>query len=114
MPVEVTRNEYAIVRASESIDLGNVDEFRMALEKAVAGSPKGLVIDLSDAVYIDSAGIQAIFGAYRTVHSSGGKIGIVAGNQNMRDLIGIVNLDMLPGVFLRDDLASAEQALGGQ
>jgi len=111
MAVEVIKNDYMIVRANDSIDLTNAEEFDAALKSAITGSSKSLIIDLSDAQYIDSAGIQSILTAYQRVHAKSSKMALIVANRNMRDLIGIVNMDMLPGFYIREDIGSAEQAL---
>lgn len=112
MPVEIIRNEYMIVKVSGSIDIYNVQKFRAALDKAMEDPSNGLIIDLSEAVYIDSSGIQTIFYVYKQVRSTGRKMALVLGTRNIRELFAVVGLDALPGIFIGDDLTSAEQALG--
>ena len=114
MPVEIIRNEYTIVKASGSIDIYSAQKFRAALDKAMEDPSNGLIIDLSEAVYIDSSGIQTIFYVYKQVRSTGDRMALVLGTRNIRELFTVVGLDALPGIFIGDDLASAEQALGGE
>ena len=53
--------EVVVVRIEEEIDLSNADRLGTQAAKAVPNSAAGLVIDLSGASYIDSAGIGLLF-----------------------------------------------------
>lgn len=111
MEFEVIRNSIIIVRASGEIDLLNVDEFREALSEAVRESPQGFVIDLSDVTYIDSAGLQAVISAYRSVYNADGSIALVMVHRNVRAIFELMQLHTLPRFSICDNLDSARQAL---
>jgi anti-anti-sigma factor len=111
MVVEVIRNKWQIVHASGEIDLANIHEFRSAVEVAAGESPHGFVIDLSDATYIDSAGIQTILTAYRRVHTANGRLAVVVHDVNVKAILRIIHLDTLPGMYMCEDLAASERAL---
>jgi anti-anti-sigma factor len=100
MVLELVDNDCRIVRAIGSIDLSNVGEFDAALDRAVTASPRGFVIDLSDATYLDSAGIKAILAAYQRVSQAGGKLSTVTGSKNIRDLFDLIQLSAMPGLFV--------------
>jgi anti-anti-sigma factor len=53
--------EVVVVRIEEEVDLSNADRLGAQVAKAVPNSAAGLVIDLSGAAYIDSAGIGLLF-----------------------------------------------------
>jgi anti-anti-sigma factor len=53
--------EVVVVRIEEEVDLSNADRLGAQAAKAVPNSAAGLVIDLSGAAYIDSAGIGLLF-----------------------------------------------------
>lgn len=110
MNVEVETGEHRIVRAFGEIDLSNVGLLKDALDRSVDESPEGFVIDLSGAGYIDSAGIQSLLSAYQRVRVRGGRLALVVGDAGMRDLIAVVHLDALPGMFVTQDLESALRA----
>lgn len=111
MTAELIENKNIIVRTSGNIDLSNINEFISVIERAVRKSPEGFIIDLSGSTYIDSAGIQAILGAFRDLRSTNGRLALVVTGKNMKEIIDIVHLDVLPNLFVRNDLASAEEAL---
>jgi anti-anti-sigma factor len=49
------------VHVSGDIDLANVDEVRHAITTALSDDPAGVVLDLSDTAYLDSAAISMLF-----------------------------------------------------
>lgn len=85
----------------------------MALEAAAKDSPSGFVVDLTQAIYIDSAGIAALVTAYRRVSKTGGGLALVVPEGNVRRLLSLIRLEVLPGLFICDDPGSAERALPG-
>jgi len=73
--VEVdARDGVPIVRVSGEIDLSNADEVLTSIESAAVGNAPGLVVDLRELVYLDSAGVRLLFQASRSVASSGGRL----------------------------------------
>ncbi len=57
----------ATVTVCGEVDMATVAELRAGLEKAVAGRPDQLVVDLADTTFIDCAGMHAIAWARRAV-----------------------------------------------
>lgn len=111
MVFETIDNNCRIVRVTGSIDLSNVEEFDAALDRAVTESPTGFVIDLTEATYLDSAGIKAILAAYQRVSGAGGKLSTVIRSKNIKDLFNLIQLNALPGLIISEDMESAKQAL---
>ena len=111
MTIEVIRDGKTIVRAGGEIDLSNIAEFDKALSEAATNAPKGFVIDLSDTTYIDSAGVQAIFGVHAKIQEADGRLAVVIGNIRIKAVLEVVHLEQIPGVSVFEDLSSAEEAL---
>jgi anti-anti-sigma factor len=57
-----------VARIEEEIDLSNADRLGAEIAKAVPSSAAGLVVDLSSASYIDSAGIGLLFKLGERLH----------------------------------------------
>lgn len=55
------RDNTTVVRVDGEIDLSNAEVVRAAILAEVADDPGGLVLDLSGARYLDSAGIRLLF-----------------------------------------------------
>lgn len=66
-----------VVRVRGEIDLSNSDGIRDELT-AIVQSGRGLVLELSDLSYLDSAGIAMLDGLHRYLHEDGRGLRIVA------------------------------------
>ena len=55
-----TRGPVVLARLSGDIDMSNVGQLRDELSRATRNDALGLVVDLSEVEYLDSAGIQLI------------------------------------------------------
>lgn len=112
MNAEVIRNEHTIVRADGEIDYSNVEGFRKALDEASEHAPDGFIVDLSEAAYIDSAGVQAILSAYTRIRPRDGRIALVTGSGVIGLVLEAVHLEMLPGMSVCKDRQEAVTSLG--
>lgn len=52
---------WPVAQLSGAIDLSNVEELRLRLERAVSNRAHGLVLDLSAVTYLDSTGLRLLF-----------------------------------------------------
>jgi anti-sigma B factor antagonist len=115
MSVETIEGARPIVKAAGEIDLSNIDEVRGAIDSAIERSPKGFVIDLSDVVYIDSAGVAVVISAYRRTIKIGGMLAVVRPiSVGVRRVLELIGLRMLPGIAVTDDVPAAQEALSAQ
>ena len=108
MSMEITKKSQRIISVSGEIDISNVADMNAELSKCIEESPDGCIIDLSDTHYIDSAGIQSIVAAYKRIRDKNGKLVLIAGNKNVKDLLMLVRLDKLTDFYIFDDLAEAK------
>ncbi len=69
----VSREGVTIVRIRGEIDLSNADDVFDAIETAADQAFPGLVVDLRELEYLDSAGVRLLFRAARLVASAGGR-----------------------------------------
>lgn len=112
MNVEVTLGECRTVRVGGELDLSNVGDLRTAIDDAIDQSPQGFIIDLTDVTYMDSAGVAIVISAYRRLSKAGGRLAVVTPkSKNVRRILDLIGLEMLPGVIVRQDAASAEDTL---
>jgi anti-anti-sigma factor len=109
MKTEVTQDTHVIVHAATEIDLSNIAEFVKALDKAAEMAPNAFIIDLSETIYIDSAGVQAIFAAYLKIDSEKGHLALIVGNERIKTVLEVVHLEVLPGMLIYDNLCTARE-----
>jgi anti-anti-sigma factor len=111
MGPQAIQEKERIVWARGEIDFGNVEGFNAELETAVRESPRGFVIDLSGATYMDSAGVQATLWAYRSILDAGGRLALVITHPNVQDIFVLIGVDRLSGLFICDNVESAVKAI---
>jgi len=112
MSVETIEGAWPVVKADGEIDLSNIDELRSALDAAIARSPKAVVIDFTDIVYIDSAGVAVVISAYRRVSKVGGALGIVKpSSPAVRRVLDLIGMQSLPSVVVADDMETVREGM---
>ena len=108
--MHITPSGVRVVRVCGEIDISNIGEMSDAAKQAVKDSPRGFILDLSGASYIDSSGIGVVIVTYRDLRPEG-RLAIVATNACVRHQLTLIRPDQLPGMTLHEDLSSAEQAI---
>jgi anti-sigma B factor antagonist len=91
-------------------DLSSAEELRAALGEA-STTGDGVVVDLSDAIFIDSAVLSALIASHREVTSEGRGWAVVVGRGSgaaVRRIFELTGLDALMAVYEHaDDAVSA-------
>ncbi len=112
MSVETIEGKWPIVKAGGEIDLSNIDEFRSAIDAAIAQSPHGCIIDLRDIAYIDSAGVAVVISAYRRISKTGGTMAVVKPTSDgVRRVLDLIGLHLLPDIVVAENLDAANEGL---
>jgi anti-sigma B factor antagonist len=86
-------------------DLHTAPELRAAITEALDGGATGLVVDLSEASFIDSMTLGVLLGAVKRLRPSGGKVTIVCVDPHIRRIFEITLLDRV--FSLHEDRAQA-------
>jgi anti-anti-sigma factor len=71
------RDGVVIARVKGDVDMSNADELKKALMRSVTNEAFGVVIDLSEVVYLDSAGIHLLFELRERLKNRGQQIRLV-------------------------------------
>ncbi len=111
MHVELTEGTPPVVSVTGEIDLGNVDKLLAALDAAIPKSSEGIVIDMCDVTYIDSAGIQAVISAYQRVRKTGGVLALALANRDVKAIFALIHPELLPGFIVTDSVDAGKQAV---
>jgi anti-sigma B factor antagonist len=81
-------------RISGEIDSSNAREMARRLERAVSNQAAGLVVDLSEAGYVDSAGVQLLFDVADRLNLRGQQLRVVvAADSFVADVLATVRLE---------------------
>ena len=77
------------------LDLASAGELRTRLEQLAAGKPDRLVVDLTQASFVDSSGLGAIAGGLRSQRRHGGVVEVVGAASHVRRVFEIAGLGSL-------------------
>jgi anti-anti-sigma factor len=76
--VELTVHDRALVASLHGeIDLSNADELRTAIVRFISSEAHGIVLDLTEVDYLDSAGIQLIYHLREDLRARGQALSLV-------------------------------------
>jgi anti-sigma B factor antagonist len=98
-----------VIAVHGQADLHTAPELRNAITAALDGGATGLVVDLSEATFIDSMTLGVLLGAVKRLRPSGGKVGIVCTDPHIRRIFEITLLDR---VFSLHTSLEAARAVG--
>lgn len=100
-----------VIAVRGQADLHTAPELRAAITAALDRGASGLVIDLSDATFVDSMTLGVLLGAVKRLRPSGGKVSIVTDDPHIRRIFEITLLDRV--FTLHADRGSARAAAAG-
>jgi anti-sigma B factor antagonist len=98
-----------VIAVHGQADLHTAPELRNAITAALDGGATGLVVDLSEATFIDSMTLGVLLGAVKRLRPSGGKVSIVCVDPHIRRIFEITLLDR---VFSLHTSLEAARAVG--
>lgn len=89
-------------------DLHTAPDLRDAMTRAIEGGANGLIVDLSDATFVDSMTLGVLLGAVKRLRPRGGKVAVVCTSPHIRRIFEITLLDRV--FALHETLAAARAA----
>ena len=106
------RDSVGVARLSGDLDITQASAVRKQLLSAVRNEDLGLVVDLSDARYIDSVGVSLLFELAERLAGRQLRFAVVMPSGGLVErVLKIVNLDSVAEVH--DDLGEALAAVSG-
>ena len=82
------------VAVSGEIDMESAPEFQRGLMDAIAAGRRGLVVDLSQATFVDTAALNSLVHALeRLKQRGGGRLALVAADDRISTLMEVARLD---------------------
>ncbi len=88
-------NRICLIKLKDKIYQNEVTQFKELIDKFLAAKTIDFIVDLSDLVYICSAGIANFINCYRTVRREGGTIIYVNPNEKIQEVFSICRLDQI-------------------
>jgi anti-sigma B factor antagonist len=103
----IDEGDPVVIAVHGQADLHTAPELRNAITAALDAGAKGLVVDLSEATFIDSMTLGVLLGAVKRLRPSGGKVGIVCTDPHIRRIFEITLLDRVFSLHTSLDAARA-------
>jgi anti-sigma B factor antagonist len=82
-----------VIAVHGQADLHTAPQLRAAITTALDAGASGLVIDLSEASFIDSMTLGVLLGAVKRLRPSGGRVSVVCTDSHIRRIFEITLLD---------------------
>jgi anti-sigma B factor antagonist len=89
----------ATVAVAGEADLFTAPELKEALSNALDDGAKEVLVDLSDATFIDSTTLGVLIGTVRKLRPRGGTVAIVCRDPNISRIFEITRLDQVFPIF---------------
>lgn len=105
-----TTPQMTVARLTGELDLSNVREIHAKLTSAVPNSSRGLVLDLTDTAYLDSAAVQVLFEIAAMLRTRQQRLALALPSDSpVRRLLEMVNLEST--AVIENDADAARAAL---
>ncbi len=82
-----------VIALGGEIDLYTAPEFKERMVELIEGGTKRIVVDLSEATFIDSTTLGVLVGGVKRLRPSGGGLALVCTDQNISKIFEITGLD---------------------
>ena len=104
-------NHMSLIEVHGQADLHTASDLRSAITGAIDGGATQLVVDLSEATFIDSMTLGVLLGAVKRLRPGGGSVSVVCTDPHIRRIFEITLLDRI--FTLYPDRKSAVDGAGG-
>jgi anti-sigma B factor antagonist len=85
--------ETQVIELAGEIDLYTAPEFKERMVELIEDGKKRIVVDLSEATFIDSTTLGVLVGGVKRLRPAGGSLALVCTDQNITKIFEITGLD---------------------
>ncbi len=85
--------ETHLIELGGEVDLYTAPEFKERLVQVIEDGKTRVVVDLSNATFIDSTTLGVLVGGVKRLRPSGGSLALVCSDQNIQKIFEITGLD---------------------
>ena len=104
-----------VIRLGGEVDLYTAPEFKERMVELIEGGKKKIVVDLSEATFIDSTTLGVLVGGVKRLRPTGGSLALVCTDQNITKIFEITGLDrVFPIHGSRDEALQAVASGDGE
>ena len=102
---EKLREDAYLIALAGEVDLYTAPEFKQQLLEVVGQGGKSIVVDFSDATFIDSTTLGVLVGGVKRLRPSGGQLSLVCSDRNITKIFEITGLDRVFTIYETRDAA---------
>ncbi len=99
-----------VIELGGEVDLYTAPEFKERLVQLIESGKTQIVVDLSQATFIDSTTLGVLVGGVKRLRPAGGSLALVCSDQNITKIFEITGLDRVFGIHETCDEALASVA----
>ena len=97
-----------VIELGGEVDLYTAPEFKERMVELIESGKKRIVVDLSQATFIDSTTLGVLVGGVKRLRPAGGSLALVCTDENITKIFEITGLDrVVPIHASRDDALAA-------
>jgi anti-sigma B factor antagonist len=99
-----------VVSVTGEVDLFTAPTFKQRVMVPVAAGVEHVVVDLTEATFVDSSSLGVLIGAHRKLTARGGRLVVACANEAIVKTFSITGLDGVFGLVASVDAALGENA----
>ncbi len=107
-------SETHVIQLGGEVDLYTAPEFKERLVELIENGKTKIVVDLSDATFIDSTTLGVLVGGVKRLRPAGGSLALVCSDQNITKIFEITGLDRVFPIHATRDEALSSVASGAE
>jgi anti-sigma B factor antagonist len=107
-------SETHVIQLGGEVDLYTAPEFKERLVELIENGKTKIVVDLSEATFIDSTTLGVLVGGVKRLRPAGGSLALVCSDQNITKIFEITGLDRVFPIHDTRDEALSSVASGGE
>jgi anti-sigma B factor antagonist len=110
---EAIDDETHVIELGGEVDLYTAPEFKERMVQVIEEGKKQVVVDLSNATFIDSTTLGVLVGGVKRLRPAGGTLSLVCSDQNIVKIFEITGLDRVFPIHESREKALASAGGGG-
>ena len=107
-------SETHVIQLGGEVDLYTAPEFKERLVELIENGKTKIVVDLSEATFIDSTTLGVLVGGVKRLRPAGGSLALVCSDQNITKIFEITGLDRVFPIHDTRDQALSAVASGAE
>ena len=104
---QLSESAYVVSLAGE-VDLYTAPEFKQQLLEVIGQGARQIVVDFTNATFIDSTTLGVLVGGVKRLRANDGELSLVCSDRNIAKIFEITGLDRVFAIYeTRDDAVAA-------